>query len=255
MNFKLKTMKKIVLILALVLVGNSIEIYAQYTVAMAGGTREAINRVYQVDEFIKRFDKGIDYKDDNSYNGTPYNNPSYLPGNIYENNTLLASDVALRYNAIEDEVEVKESLTTPDEDAKVLAKSLEIFVKINGDIFIFAPYQGGVENGGYFQILFEGDNYSLYKKLKKKFIPAKKASTSITKDLPPVFLDRPVYYIVTKKGKYYELPDSNGKKLKVFGNKQNEIKKYVKENRLDLKNEKDLIRVMIYFDNFKNSKE
>lgn len=248
-------MKKFVLILALVLLGNSIELHAQYTVNLSPANREAINRIYQLDEYIKRFDKGIDYKDVKSYKGTPYNNPSYLPGNIYENNKLLANDVALRYNAIEDEIEVKETLATNDDDAKVLTKSLNIFVKINKDIFIFAPYQGGVENGGYFQVLFEGDNYNLYKKLKKKFIPAKKASTSITKDLPPVFLDRPVYYIVTNEGKYYELPESKNKKLKVFGNKQIEIKKYIKENKLDLKDEKDLIRVINYFDNFKNAKE
>lgn len=247
-------MKKIVLILALVLLGNSIELHAQYTINLSPGNREAMNRIYQLDEYIKRFDKGIDYKDVKSYKGTPYNNPSYLPGNIYENNKLLANDVALRYNAIEDEMEVKESLATPDEEARVVSKSLEIFVKINGDIFIFAPYQGGVESGGYFQILFEGENYSLYKKIKKKFIPAKKASTSITKDLPPVFLDRPVYYIVTNEGKYYELPESKSKKLKVFGNKQNEMKEYVKDNNLNLKEEKDLLQAVRYFDNFKIAK-
>ncbi|PHS63450.1 MAG: hypothetical protein COB12_09125 [Flavobacterium sp.] len=220
---------------------------------------DAINRqltstAFVVDEFIKRFDKGVSYKDVDSYKGTPYNNPVFLLGNIYENTTLLANDVALRYNAMADEMEVKESITTPDEEAKLLTKSIDIYVKINGDIFIFAPYQGGVEEGGYFQVLFEGTQYNFYKKNIKKFYPAKKATSSITTDTPAMFQDKPVYYIVTKKGRYYEFPSSKSKKIKVFGEQKDTIKKYVKEKGLDLNKEKDLKKAVIYFDKIEGAK-
>lgn len=243
-------MKKNIFLLFAILFISTPTIKAQSEVL----NRQLTSTAFVVDEFIKRFDKGVSYKDVDSYKGTPYDNPIFLLGNIYENTTLLANDVALRYNIMADEMEVKEAIVTPDEQAKLLTKSTDIFVKINGDIFIFAPYQGGVEKGGYFQVLFEGEKYNLYKKLIKKFIPAKKATTSITTDTPAIFQDKSIYYMVTKQGKYYEFPSSKSKKIKVFGNRKDVIKAYVKEKNLDLNKEKDLKKVVIYFDKTEGSK-
>ena len=237
--------KKMLIVMALCLFGMT---YIQAQVFDTPyGTRQFTNDLYQLDEYIQRGSRGIDFKDTDSYTGTPYNNPSYLPGNVYNGDELLASNVALRYNAIADEMEIKESLTTTDTEAKVLTKSPDIFVKIGGDIFVFVPYQGGIENGGYFQVLFEGQKYDLFKKLVKEFTPLKKASTSITRDIPPKFTDKPVYYIVTKSGKFYELPSSRKKKLKVFAENEGMMKSYVNDNDLDLNKERDLIKAIRYY--------
>jgi len=213
-------------------------------------TMRFVNGLYQADEYVKRQNKGIEFKETESYTGTPYNDPNYILGNVYKNDELWATGVALRYNAMADEIEIKESLSTDDAQAKVLTKTPDVFVKIVNDIYIFAPYKGGIEEGGYFIVLFEGDKIGLLKKPKKKFTPEKKASTSITRDLPASFRDKPVYYIVDKKGKYYELPSSRNKKLKVFGTNKDVIKRYVAEKGLDLNNEKDLLRVIKHYDTF-----
>ncbi|QNJ97842.1 hypothetical protein [Constantimarinum furrinae] len=240
-------MKKNIVILTVIIIGSLSSITAQHF-DTPYGTRQFTNDLYQLDEYIKRQDQGINYDDTDSYRGTPYNTPSYLPGNVYNGSDLLATNVALRYNAMADEIEIKESVTTPDDEAKVLTKSPDIFVKINNkDIFVFAPYKGGIEGGGYFQILHEGDRYDLFKKHVKEFTPAKTASTSITRDTPAKFKDRPVYYIVTKDGKFYELPTSRNKKLKVFGENQDLVKDYVSQNQLDLNEENDLVRVIKYY--------
>ncbi|MBT8262563.1 MAG: hypothetical protein KJO05_07055 [Bacteroidia bacterium] len=210
--------------------------------------RAFTNSLHQVDEFIKRQNMGIDFADKESYTGTPYNHPSYLPGNVYKGKELLATNVALRYNAIADEMEIKESIETIDADAKALTKSPDIYVKIVNDIFVFVPYDGGIEGGGYFQVLTEGNKVDLFKKIKKDFSAAKKATTSITRDIPAKFTDKPVYFLVTKEGKFYELPSSKKKKLKVFSDNANLVKKYVNSNNLDLNDEKDLIRVIKYYD-------
>ncbi len=83
-----------------------------------------------------------------------------------------------------------------------------------------------------------------------KYYGKKKATTSITRDLPASFIDKPVYYIVDKSGKYYELPTSRSKKLKVFGTNKDVIKRYVAEKGLDLNKEGDLLRVIKYYDTF-----
>jgi len=207
-----------------------------------------VSDVFLLDNYIKRQNNGINFKDTKTYKGTPYNNPSFLLGNIYKEGKLLADNLAIRYNAVADEMEVKQFLNSDDENARVLTKSQDIYVKIVDDIYVFVPYQGGVENGGYFQVIFEGGQIALYKKHIKDFKPEKKATSSITKTLPPVFKDKPVFYLVTKSGKFYQMPKSRSKKLKVFGEKQNQMKTFTKQYNLDLNKQEDLLKAIIYFD-------
>ena len=238
-------MKRIVLILILCFFGGDL-LHAQTD------NNRFVSSLFQLDEFIKRQDKFIDYTDTEKYIGTPYNHPEFLRGNVYQNNVLLASNVALRYNAVADEIEIKETLETPISEARPLTKSPDIFVKIVGDIFVFAPFKGGIEGGGYFQVLHEGSKIDVFKKLNKKFTPEKPAKTSITRAIKAKFTDKPIYYLVTKSGKFYELPSSRNKKLKVFGKNKDAIARYVSKNRLDLNDEKDLITVCIYFNSLEN---
>lgn len=235
-------MKKVMIFALLVCVTFSMS--AQTFDSSGYGSRQFTNDMFQLDEYIKRTDKGIKYNEKGSYSGTPYNNPNYLFGSVYKEGALWANNVALRYNAISDEIEIKQDLNTSDSEAKVLTKSPDVFVKIINDIYVFAPYKGGIEGGGYFHVLYEGGQLDLYKKPKKKFTPGKKATTSLTRDLPASFKDKPVYYLVDKTGKYYELPASKGKKLKVFGKNKDAVKAYAREKGLDLNAEKDLIKVV-----------
>ncbi|MEZ8002489.1 MAG: hypothetical protein QMC45_01875 [Patiriisocius sp.] len=207
-----------------------------------------VSDVFLLDNYIKRQNKDVNFKDTKTYKGTPYNNPSFLLGNIYKEGKLLADNLAIRYNAVADEMEVKQILNSDDENARVLAKSQDIYVKIVDDIYVFVPYQGGVENGGYFQVIFEGSQIALYKKHIKDFKPEKKATSSITKTLPAVFKDKPVFYLVTKSGKFYQMPKSRSKKLKVFGEKQNQMKAFTKQNNLDLNKQEDLLTAVKYYD-------
>ena len=234
-------MKKIIVTLALcVLTLNTA--FAQFDAAMF------VSDAFLLDTYIKRQNKDVSFKDTKSYKGTPYNNPNFLLGNIYKEGKLLADKVAIRYNAVADEMEVKQYLNDSDDDARVLTKSQDIYVKIVDDIYVFVAYQGGIEKGGYFQVTFEGNNIALYKKHIKDFSPEKKATSSITKTLPAVFRDKPVFYLVTKSSKFYQMPKSRTKKLKVFGEKQKQMKDFTKQNSLDLNNEQDLITAVKYYD-------
>ncbi|RDK88140.1 hypothetical protein [Marinirhabdus gelatinilytica] len=221
-------------------------------VAQEPNSRRFVNSVYLLDEFIKRQDKFVDYLDTSSYDGTPYFKPNYSLGNVYEGQKLIANNVAMRYNVVADEIEIKESLTTPIEEAKPLTKSPDIFVKIGKDIFVFAPYKGGIEGGGYFQVLYEGKRIDVFKKIQKKFTPSKPARTSITRPIKAKFTDKATYYLVSENGKFYELPSSRNKKLKVFGNNEEVIAQYVKKHNLDLNIEEDLIKTIQYFNSVKN---
>jgi hypothetical protein len=80
-----------------------------------------------------------------------------------------------------------------DEEAKPFTKSSEIFVKIDDIIIVLIPYNGNDDDGSYFQVLFEGKKINLLKNVTKEFTPAKKASTSITRDLKGAFTDKTLF--------------------------------------------------------------
>lgn len=211
-------------------------------------TRQSINELYLADSYIKRQANGISYSNPDEYKGTPYNFPDYQIGNVYKGNALFATEVALRYNAVADELEVKESLATPNEDARVLPKDPEIFVKIGDDIFVFVPFEGKIEEGGYFHVMFEGKKLDLYKKIIKKVIPGKKASNSLTKDVPTEFRDKSQYFLVTKNGRFYQLPDTKARKFDIFGANKEIVMKYVDDNDLDVDKDDDLLKIVMYYD-------
>ena len=180
--------------------------------------------------------------------GSPYSNPIFLLGDIYDQNKVIASKYALRYNVFQDEIEVKEDLYEEDSKIKILTKNPEIYVKIMEDMFVFRDALEGSPETGYFQILHVGKAYSLYKKDAKKYYPAKKAQNSFEKDVLAKYADRPKYYLVSEEGVFQKFESSKKKRLKMFKNKQQEIKEMVKSGKLSLTEEQDLLKVVKYYD-------
>jgi hypothetical protein len=235
-------MKKIVFTLALLSTLSIFTIDAQIT------TLADQRRVMYFMEYVERQGSNnyIYLPDENI--GSPYSNPIFLLGNIYEQNKVVASNYALRYNAMADEIEVKENLYVEDTEIMALSKNPEIYVKIMADMFVFRDAVEGSHTAGYFQVLYIGSNHNLYKKIVKKYYPAKKAQTSFEKDVPATFVDRPIYYLVSQDGNFQEFGSSKNKRLKLFQNKQSEVKKLVKSGKLDLTKEEDLLRAVKYYD-------
>jgi hypothetical protein len=53
---------------------------------------------------------------------------------------------------------------------------------------------------------------------------------------------------VTKSGTFYQMPKSKSKKLKVFGEKQTQMKAFTKQYDLDLNKQEDLLTAIKYYD-------
>ena len=218
-------------------------LFIGYSFAIA----QNINSQRQTELFVRNADKYdtstiYDPANPENYKGTPYHSDNFLTGNVYIENEIILSNVALRYNAIADEIEFKESLNSNDKEVKALVKSKEIYAKIMKDIFVFIPSEG------YYLVVFDGDNFSLLKKVTKKYFPAKKAKNNYERSTLAEFEDRFSYSIYTRNGEMMEFPKSKSKKLKVFGNSEKLIKDYIKKYNLDLNKEKDLKKVIIYLD-------
>lgn len=204
-------------------------------------------------EYLKqfKFDKTTKFEDIDlatlKYIGSPYYNDDFLAGEIYFKNKLIADNIPLRYNALMDEIEFKPSFEAPDEESSALMKSPEVDVRIGNVVFIFAPYQGGIEKGGYFEVLLRSDKIDLFKKYNKKFTPEKKAITSMTKDFPAKFSDSPVYFLVLSDGRFLEISNKSRHFSKAFIGKEKEISGYIKNKDLDIRNEKHIIQIVEYY--------
>ena len=174
-------------------------LFIGYSFAIA----QNINSQRQTELFARnayKYDTSTIYDPANpeNYKGTPYHSDNFLTGNVYIENELILSNVALRYNAIADEIEFKESLNSNDKEVKALVKSKEIYAKIMKDIFVFIPSEG------YYLVVFDGDNFSLLKKVTKKYFPAKKAKNNYETSTLAEFEDRFSYSIYTKNGEMVE---------------------------------------------------
>jgi hypothetical protein len=186
---------------------------------------------------------------ESNFSGSAYENEEFVRGYVFKDGKTLASNVALRYNAKRDEIEVKKSLNASNESARVLVKNDDIYIKILNKVFVYSPVRKGIDKAGYFMVIHEGANYSLYKKLTKKFLEGREAANSITRDTPPAFQDKEVYYLVNKTdGSFTIFPRSRKGKLKVFATNKKEIKNYVKSNRLNINKDYDLAKLVKFYD-------
>jgi len=174
-----------------------------------------------------------------------YLNTNFLVGNIYQDENLLKSNVPMRYNAYADEIEIKNHIS--EENYGALMKDPSIYAKISKDIYVFIPYDGSNEKGGYFNVLNDGKTYDLYKKTTSLFREPQKAKTSYGRDTPPSFTKNVKYYLV-EDGSFLEMPSRKSKVIKMMDKKKTEIKAYIKDNDINMNKEADMIKLVSYFD-------
>ena len=174
-----------------------------------------------------------------------YANVNFVPGKIFHEDQLIKDAVPMRYNAFADEIEIKKN--SYEDNYSALLKDPNIFVKILEDIYVFVPFEGSNEKGGYFNVLNDGNTYDLYKKTTAIFREPQIARTNYERDSPPSFVKTVKYYLV-QDGTFMEMPSSKSKVIKMMDSKKNEIKIFIKENNIDLDKEADKIKLVTYFD-------
>jgi len=197
-------------------------------------------------EFISN--RTINLKENSTnYTGSPYFNEAFISGNIYKNDKLLASNKSLRYNANKDEFEIKNSLTPISDIVNTLFKKSSLTIKTGIKEFIFMlPTNTNVAHG-YFILLHKNENMSFVKKIKKKFVPAQKAYSSMAVDTQAMYKEYESYFLLDKEGNLIELPNSKNKRIEAFGSHKKDLKAFVKKNKVHIKNEKGMRKLVEYY--------
>ena len=183
----------------------------------------------------------------NDYTGSPYYEKDFLKGSIVKDGKIIAINQDLRYNVSKEEFEIKNPNKKESKIVQTILRNKDFEIKIGNTSF---EYISSSENNlrGYFIPLFKGDKNFLFKKITKTYLPAQKAANSMSNDIAAMYREKEVMFLVNDKGVFTELAGSKGRKLKAFGNLKNEVKAYIKENKLNLNKEKDLIKVVSYID-------
>jgi len=177
--------------------------------------------------------EGTIYLDEQFYLGT-----LFLEGKAFKK-------LQLRYDAYNDEMELKES-TAPGE-VKALVKDPGLSCSLNGTTYIYTSMTGknDTQRRGYLIPLYEGKRYRLYERKIKDFKEGKQAKTSHGTSFPNRFVDENEFYVTTDGGIPEILPAKKSEIISIFG-KEKAIKKFIRDKKIDVSKASDLVNLFAY---------
>lgn len=179
------------------------------------------------------------------YTGSPYFKETFTKGHIYKNGKLLVANKSLRYNANKDEFEVERNGNTGI--VNTLFKKPNLSIKFGITEFIFIRPNSTNTAHGYFLLVQKGEKFSYLKKVKKKYVAGKKAYSSMAVDTAPMYKDDNSYYLVNSEEALVELPNSKNGIIESFGSHKKELKAFVKKNKINVKKEKGMKKLVEYY--------
>lgn len=181
--------------------------------------------------------------------GTPYMNDSWMYGYFNAYDTIKIEGL-FRYNVFNQEIAFING-----EDTLSIAAPLNVdTISFSGKYFTYSLYieeKRGTDAlaSAYFEILNEGD----FKLLKKNYVEIKENSYAKNYmggggDGREYFIHKSSLYYKPEPGSAaFKLQKNRRKVLNIFEDKKSEISDYIKENKLNISNEKDLIKIFIYY--------
>lgn len=174
--------------------------------------------------------------------GSTYNQPNFSAARV-ENLNLQAF---MRYNVFKDEFE----FITPKNDTLILDK-IEDFNTITfiGNkkkycLTVYTNDSNRLENG-YLIELYNKGNFTLYKKENIVFTEEKIAKTTLEKDMPAKYSKASdSYFLKNSATGTTAFPDGKKALTKMFPDKKQAIETFLKENKIDLDKEPDMIKTI-----------
>lgn len=177
--------------------------------------------------------------DETSVNGSAYIQPKYSPVRIkgYDNQVYLG-----RYNAYNGQMVVdlgdKRIALDNEKDYDV------VFTQFN-TLYRTFSYTNAKNNEkrGFLVVINEGDNFALLKEENIKYYDAVEAASSYQQDKPAKYKREADNYYAFLNGKVTFIPTKKKTFLKQFSSNEKELKAFMKENSISLKDEKDLVEL------------
>jgi hypothetical protein len=173
--------------------------------------------------------------------GSPYSTSDFVSATILPIN----KPFLVKYDAYKDQMEVKK-----DGNVLILNKHVkEYVIKLNGNngtykILATPPYRAL----GYFFVVSENQNISLYKKEVKNIEEEKAASYSNMSKTPAKFskLKTEFYIKYSSEDVVIKLPRSKKQVINLFPDNKDQVKKFIKENNIKFSDEASLTKFVLF---------
>ena len=183
--------------------------------------------------------------------GSAFETEDFNKGRVFYKDEDLG-EFYYRYNIFSKEIEVKNTLLK-EEKHKALIKDPNVLLvpSQGGHKYIYQSFvnEKGEKEEGYLIALYEGDSYSLYKFLQVKFTEAKPAANSMVSPTPSKFTQFTEYFFNNSQEPISSLPSKKNKLLAKFNTEHASlVKEFIKEEKINLSSETDLIRLMAFID-------
>ncbi|MEA1785899.1 hypothetical protein U1E44_07335 [Arenibacter sp. GZD96] len=180
--------------------------------------------------------------------GTPFEDENFSKGQLYDKDEFLG-DFYLRYNAYDDQIELKKT-TLPEETVQGLVKNSNFrarYKNVDLSYRAFTDTKGTISTG-YLHLLVNGSSSKLFKRLKAIYVPATTPINPQTRPTPSRFVQFETFFVsLNGIDQIMEMPQQTSKFIALFEKSmQSTLRSYMKENKLKLKEEKDLIVLFNY---------
>ena len=187
--------------------------------------------------------------------GSPYLTDDFIKSKVYFGDEFVG-DFYVRYNALNSEIEIKKS-DLAEENPKRLLANQDLRVKYGQRELLFTTYINRKDEtkNGYLSIISKGDKFTLYHRLAVKFSEGKAAANSMVNDIPSRYAHFvEYYYLKNDVDRIDQLLQKKGALLKILDKElKDDVNRFLKEERIDLDKEEDLIRTFEYINSLNTS--
>ncbi|WP_299219639.1 hypothetical protein [uncultured Aquimarina sp.] len=182
-----------------------------------------------------------------SYTGSVYINKKYQNANIIAEK-IGTYEASIRYNIFNDVLEYSEGSKLYE-----IIKTPTTHVRIGNDYFYYCTFKNerGFNKHGYYILVELNEQYRIYKKYnltitEPKPMDADTGSAQIGK------IKTTETYYLEENGTVIDLPTKKSDLLAVFSDKKDELKEYIKKEKIKVKKKEDLIKLVAKYNALKN---
>ncbi|KAA1245911.1 hypothetical protein [Aquimarina sp. RZ0] len=183
------------------------------------------------------------------YEGSIFSSLRYKEASVIDEKSG-TFDAKLRYNIFSDALEFKKA----NNELFKIVKSPTTHARIDGDYYYYCEFktQRGSARSGYYVLVELNERYRIYKRYTLDVIePDKKGSVSGTS--APGRVKTITTYYIEERGLIMELPMNRKSLLASFSDKETELKAYIKKEKIKVRKEEDLIRLVSRYNALKSS--
>ncbi len=185
------------------------------------------------------------------YKGSIYSKINYKESSVIDEQSGTYT-AKLKYNIYNDALE-----HSSDSETFEITKQTTVHARINDSYFYYCNFkdQYGTPRNGYYILVELTHKYSIYKKLTLEINHPQEKSTISASSVPPKpgSLKVITTYYLEEAGVIVELPKNKKNMLATFSDKEIELKKYLKKEKIRFGKEEDLIRFVARYNALKSS--